>query len=71
MEDFTTSKKGNKALTKQWSSMTFSALSKQGEILTGIPESQIQAFGESSVHHPSDFTVHDRLKKFHIDERLK
>ncbi len=40
------------------------------EITTGILESELVSIGNASVVCPSEHTVHPRLKKYHIQDRL-
>ena len=38
---------------------------------TGVPSEQLDRIVEASVHVPDGFAVHSRIKRFHIDARLR
>lgn len=38
---------------------------------TGLCKEYLKNLGKISVSYPKDFNIHPRIKKFHIDDRLK
>lgn len=60
--------KGTKAFTNKWKDMVISNEGKQKT--TGLPKELLKQFGKESVLVPQGFTVHPRIQKYHIQERI-
>lgn len=61
--------KGPRAFTEQWSKFKPSLYGQEFE--TGFDTKMLKEFAQTSVSIPQHFTIHPRIKKYHIDERLK
>ncbi|RKO99059.1 hypothetical protein CXG81DRAFT_28146 [Caulochytrium protostelioides] len=57
-------------LQSTWAEMTI-ARTADTTVDTGVPVDQLRQIGEGSVAVPPGFELHSRLKKFHVDNRLK
>lgn len=60
--------KGTKAFTNKWKDMVTSNEGKQKP--TGLTKELLKQFGKESVLIPQGFTVHPRIQKYHIQERM-
>jgi 2-oxoglutarate dehydrogenase complex dehydrogenase (E1) component-like enzyme len=70
MKDFSDpNSKGARAFTEQWSK--FKPSLHGSEHQTGFDVKLLREFAETSVSYPVDFAVHARIKKYHIDDRIK
>ncbi|KAL0089060.1 hypothetical protein F4703DRAFT_1839178 [Phycomyces blakesleeanus] len=58
-------------LQGNWKSMTHPTTGSQAAVDTGVDSALLSAIGRQSVTPPSSVKVHQRLKKYHIDARLK
>lgn len=62
--------KGSRAFTHKWEGIVLSQDGVEPD-QTGYAVDDLHIIGQQSVNLPEDFQVHPRLKKFHIDNRLK
>jgi 2-oxoglutarate dehydrogenase complex dehydrogenase (E1) component-like enzyme len=60
---------GAKTLTGKWSNINFSQFGKEEQ--TGISKEQIKNYLSASINVPPTFSVHPRIKKYHIEDREK
>ena len=60
--------KGTKAFTDKWRNMVLSSFGSQKP--TGLNKELLKEYGKNSVLIPQGFTVHPRIDKFHIKERI-
>ncbi|KAI8990264.1 oxoglutarate dehydrogenase, E1 component [Pilobolus umbonatus] len=61
----------NYHLQGHWKGMEHIKVGSALQVLTGCDGELLKDIGQSSVSLPNDMTVHSRLKKYHIDNRLK
>jgi probable 2-oxoglutarate dehydrogenase E1 component DHKTD1 len=57
-------------LTNKWQGLQFPK-DMNVRVDTGVAEDILRSVGQASVNHPSDFTIHPRLQRYHIQTRLQ
>ena len=62
-------REGAKAFTEQWQNCKPSIYGE--EFSTGVDINLLKEFSNASTYIPNNFTLHARIKRYHIEERIK
>lgn len=70
LKDYTDeNRKGSRAFTHQWKG--FKPTLHGEQYPTGFDIQALKQFAKASIYIPQDFALHSRIKRYHVDERLK